>query len=72
MGQSPRKSALGSENKGVSGFYETFDSGDGVTVPDGEEGNFAHQDSDGGLNNYCMNSVDDDQGSVPEVPSKKR
>lgn len=57
--------------KPSTGQYETFDSGDGPTVPDGMESDFANMDSKEGLNNYCQNAVDDNQGAVPEVPSKK-
>lgn len=59
MGEKPSK-----------GTYETFDSAGGPTLKG--VGDLAHQDSVDGLNGYCSNEVDDEQGSVPEVPSKKR
>lgn len=51
-------------------FYETFDSGDGPTVPDGCEDDFANRDSAGGLK--TDNAIDDMPQSNPEMPSKKR
>jgi hypothetical protein len=53
------------------GSYETFDSADGP-VNKKAKGEMTHMDSAEGLNGYCSNAVDDEQGSVPEVPSKKR
>lgn len=44
--------------------YETFDSGEGPVVPDGMEGDFAHNDanpSDQGVESLA----------VPELPQKK-
>ncbi len=58
--------------KPSKGVYETFDSGGGPTVPEGAREDFAHQDSDGGLENYTMNEADDSQGTVPEIPKVKR
>lgn len=53
-------------------FYETFDSGSGPVIPEKSSGDFAHQDSKTGLNDYTKNSVDNEQGAVPEVPKKSR
>lgn len=58
--------------KPSKGVYETFDSGDGPTVPDGMEDDFAHADSESGLSNYTLNEADDSEGNVPEVPKVKR
>lgn len=63
---------IGPGEKSSEGQYETFDSGEGPTVPDGTEGDFAHQDSEEGLNGYTLNEIDTESGSVPEVPSRKR
>ena len=68
----PKDKALAGEGKGRSGFYETFDSGDGPTVPEGMQGDFAHHDSDGGLESYTSNPVSGLDTEVPEVPAKKR
>jgi hypothetical protein len=59
---------------GGTEFYQTFDSGNGPVVPKGMESDFAHQDSDDGLNNYCLNQPDIDglHGAVPEVPLRKK
>lgn len=56
--------------KPSTGTYETFDSGGGPTIPEGEAGNFANRDSAGGLD--TSNAADSETGSVPEVPSTKR
>jgi len=58
-----------SSNKGG---YETFDSGGGPTVPSSQKGEFAHQDSSDGLENYTLNKADMEHGAVPEVPAKVR
>jgi len=54
-----------------SNTYETFDSGAGPVVPEGESGNFAHMDSTG-LQGYTSNEVTGLDLEVPEVPAKKR
>ena len=59
------------EQLGVSDFYQTFTSGKGPTIPDDLEKDSANMDGPG-LSNYCMNQTDTEQGSVPEVPSRKR
>lgn len=69
--QTVKNEPLSKEERGVSDFYQTFTSGDGPVVPDGMEDDFANQDGKG-LSDYCMNEVDDTQGNVPVVPSKKR
>lgn len=51
-------------------FYETFDSGDSKVIPESAKGDFAHNDN--GKGSYTKNPVNDEQGSVPEVPSKSR
>jgi hypothetical protein len=58
--------------KPSSGVYETFDSGDGPTVPDESRSDFANADSKEGLESYCSNQAQVEQGLNPEVPSKKR
>lgn len=60
-----------SDTAGDSDFYQTFSSGQGPTIPDECEKDFADMDGKG-LSSYTMNAVDDKQGSVPEVPSRKR
>lgn len=59
------------DEAGKSDFYETFTSGKGPTIPDECEKDSANMDGPG-LSSYTMNGVDDEQGSVPEVPSRKR
>lgn len=51
-------------------FYETFDSAGGPLIPEGDKDNFAHKDN--GKGSYTSNAIDDEQGSVPEVPTKSR
>lgn len=51
------------------GIYETFDSGGGPTVPEGHEKDFAHADSDGGLDKSGAESAK--QLDVPAQPQKK-
>lgn len=52
--------------------YQTFSSGDGPIIPSDCKKDFAEMDSSTGLSSYTMNGVNDEQGSVPEVPSVKR
>lgn len=49
-------------------FFETFDSAGGP-IQKGSSDDMEHRDSAGGLSSKGEES---DQGSVPEVPSKKR
>jgi hypothetical protein len=58
--------------RGKSEFYETFDSGDGPTVPDSHRSEMDHKDAGKGLTNYTSNKADKNQMNVPEMPSKKR
>ena len=66
--------ALQYNENGKSDFFETFDSGSGVLVPEGMEGDFAHQDGGAGLSGYTLNKIDMGtvHGGVPEVNSNKR
>lgn len=67
-----KNESLENSSAGKSDFFQTFDSGDGVLVPDGMEGDFAHMDGKG-LGSYCQNQPDLNSvhGSVPSVESKK-
>lgn len=51
------------------GQYDTFDSGSGPVIPEKAKGDFAHQDSDSGLNKDGAESSA--HGAVPEVPQSK-
>lgn len=50
--------------------YETFDSGAGPVIPAGDKDKYAHEDN--GKGGYTKNTADDENGSVPETPSKSR
>lgn len=52
--------------KPSSGSYETFDSGDGPTVPASAKSDFAHNDSKEAI----ASGKDVEHGAVPEVPQK--
>lgn len=48
--------------------YQTFDSGSGPVIPEGEKGSFDHMDDGGG--SYTSNEVTGLDLQVPQVPSK--
>lgn len=62
-----KNEALGGMKEGKSDFFETFDSGAGVTIPAGMEADFAHNDSGPKLGDSVGN-LDSLDGSVPTVP----
>lgn len=54
---------------GKDSQFETFDSGDGPTIPDSKRGDYAHRDSSGGLSSKGDEGQDKEQG-IPSVPMK--